>query len=142
MQGPNETIHEALANRAIHLYRLAAQQGNMAAELKLGDYYYYGHGVESDMGAAVNHYRSAAEAKSAQAMFDLAYMYAHGLGVTRDLHLAKRHYDTAAETADEAWLPVRCALCELWLIETYTRWSGTEEWPPNAAALEHGFGAG
>ena len=33
---------EQLAARAVDMYRRAAQQGNVEAELKLGDYHYYG----------------------------------------------------------------------------------------------------
>ena len=89
----------------------------MEAELKLGDYAFYGYGSDVDWEAAVAHYRSAAEARSAQAMFNLAYMYAHGLGLARDFHLAKRHYDMAAETAAEAWAPAQLALLELRLLQ-------------------------
>ena len=103
----------ALAERALHMYRQAAAQGNVEAEVKLGDYFYYGHGTAVDLEASVAHYRTAADARSAQAMFNLAYMYAHGLGLARDYHLAKRHYDLATETSTEAWAPVQLALLEL-----------------------------
>ena len=73
------------------------------AEIKLGDYHYYGLGTPVDYEGSVKHYRAAAESRNAQAMFNLAYMYAHGLGLSRDYHLAKRHYDMCAETASEAW---------------------------------------
>jgi SEL1 protein len=102
-----------LAERAYAMYKLAAQQGNVEAELKVGDYCYYGWGQAEDLEGAVAHYRAASEARSAQAMFNLAYMYAHGLGLTRDYHLAKRHYDIALETAVEAWAPAQLALLEL-----------------------------
>ena len=104
---------DSLAERALHMYRQAAAQGNTEAEVKLGDYAFYGHGTEVDLEAAVAHYRTAADGRSAQATFNLAYMYAHGLGLTRDYHLAKRHYDIAGETSAEAWAPVQLALLEL-----------------------------
>lgn len=75
---------ERLAERARGMYKMAALQGNVEAELKLGDYAYWGMGMEVDMEASVAHYRAATDARSAQAMFNLAYMYAHGLGLTRD----------------------------------------------------------
>ena len=71
-----EHQRRVLAERAHGFYRLAAQQGNVEAELKLGDYCYYGWGQDADMERAVAHYRTAAEARSAQAMFNLAYMCA------------------------------------------------------------------
>ena len=69
-------------NETMAMYRLAAQQGNVEAELKLGDYHYYGLGTPVDLEASVTHYRAAAESRNAQAMFNLAHMYAHGLGLT------------------------------------------------------------
>jgi len=74
---------DSLAARAHEMYSRAAQQGNVEAELKLGDYHYYGVGVGIDKEAAVHHYRAAAEARNGQAMFNLAYMYAHGLGLSK-----------------------------------------------------------
>jgi SEL1 protein len=106
-----------VAERALYMYKHAASQGNLEAEVKLGDYAYYGLGIEVDLEAAVAHYRTAADTRSAQATFNLAYMYAHGLGLSRDYHLAKRHYDIAAEIATEAWAPVHLALLELKLLE-------------------------
>ena len=58
------------------MYTLAAQQGNVEAEVKLGDYKYYGTGTEPNLEASVAHYRTASEARSAQAQFNLAYMCA------------------------------------------------------------------
>ena len=116
-----------IARHALEMYRRAAQQGNVDAELKLGDYHYYGYGVPVDLEEAVVNYRVAAEARSAQAMFNLAYMYAHGLGLSRDYHLAKRHYDQAMQTSAEAWTPVRLALLELQMLmwwDAYTEGKG------------------
>jgi len=130
---PNKTLlgmsRGDAAQRALEMYRRAAQQGNVAAELKLGDYHYYGHGVPIDLEAAVGHYRAAAEARNAQAMFDLAYMYAHGLGLARDFHLARRHYDMAVEAAAEAYVPVQLALVELWLLGLWAAYTGRTDSP-------------
>ena len=128
---------DKLAEAANYMYRLAAQQGNVEAELKLGDYCYYGWGQKADLEAAVAHYRTAAESRSAQAMFNLAYMYAHGLGLTRDYHLAKRHYDIALETAVEAWAPVTLALLELKALQWWESRTGGKMGDPYeyAAAL-------
>jgi len=115
---------ERLAERARGMYKMTALQGNVEAELKLGDYAYWGMGMEVDMEASVAHYRAATDARSAQAMFNLAYMYAHGLGLTRDYHLAKRHYDMAAETASDAWAPVQLALLELRFLQWWEAQTG------------------
>lgn len=39
------------------MYRKSAQQGNIEAELKHGDYHYYGYGTPTDLEEAVDHYR-------------------------------------------------------------------------------------
>jgi len=130
---------EGLARHALEMYRKAAQQGNVEAEVKLGDYHYYGYGIAADMEEAVSHYRLAAEARNAQAMFNLAYMYAHGLGLSRDYHLAKRHYDQAMQTAVEAWAPVRLALLELQVLlwwDAYTEGKGGDPYAALAAMFE------
>ena len=116
---------ETLAKRAMQMYGKAAQQGNVDAELKLGDYHFYGHGTPVDYAASVGRYRSASDSRSAQGMFNLAYMYAHGLGPTRDYHLAKRHYDMAGEAAAEAWAPVQLALLELRALQACERYFGS-----------------
>jgi SEL1 protein len=118
---------EALAARAHEMYARAAQQGNVEAELKLGDYHYYGVGVGTDKEAAVHHYRAAAEARNGQAMFNLAYMYAHGLGLSRDYHLAKRHYDMASEAVPEAYPAVKLAMMELRLMQAWDERYGGKE---------------
>ena len=105
------------------MYKPAAQQGDVEAELKLGDYHYYGLGTPVDLEASVTHYRAAAESRNAQAMFNLAHMYAHGLGLSRDFHLAKRHYDMAAESATEAYAPVKLAMLELYALQALDTFS-------------------
>lgn len=66
--------------QALAAYQRSAQQGNVAAELKIGDYYFYGLGTAVNYRSAVAHYRAASEARNAQAMFDLGYMHEHGIG--------------------------------------------------------------
>lgn len=60
----------------------SAAQGYAAAQLKLGDYHYYGLGTKIDFELAANHYRQASEQHhNAQAMFNLGYMHEMGLGM-------------------------------------------------------------
>ena len=88
--------------------------GYSAARVRLGDYYYYGHGTNVDYEAAAYHYRIASEQQNnAQAMFNLAYMHELGHGMKQDIHLAKRFYDMAAETSTDAKVPVALALAKL-----------------------------
>lgn len=48
--------HEELV-RALQLWGRAAAQGYSAAQVKLGDYHYYGQGTPVDFDAAASHYR-------------------------------------------------------------------------------------
>ncbi|KAL3286272.1 hypothetical protein HHI36_000781 [Cryptolaemus montrouzieri] len=107
---------EALVRGLLYWGRAAAQ-GYSAAQVKLGDYHYYGLGTPVDYEVAATHYRLASEQQhNAQAMFNLGYMHEQGLGMTRDMHLAKRLYDLAAETSSDAKVPVALALLKLNLL--------------------------
>ena len=54
------------------------------ARVKLGDYYYYGHGTAVNYEAAASQYRIASDKQSSpQAMFNLAYMYEQGCGMQK-----------------------------------------------------------
>jgi TPR repeat protein len=68
--------------RALMYWRRAAAQGYSAAQVKLGDYHYYGLGTPVDYEMAATHYRLASEQQhNAQAMFNLGYMHEQGLGM-------------------------------------------------------------
>lgn len=101
--------------RALQHWGRAAGQGYSAAQVKLGDYHYYGFGTGIiDFETAASHYRLASDQQhNAQAMFNLAYMHEQGLGMKKDIHLAKRFYDLAAETNADAKIPVALALLKL-----------------------------
>ncbi|XP_062538412.1 protein sel-1 homolog 1-like [Armigeres subalbatus] len=103
--------------RALQFWGRAAAQGYSAAQVKLGDYHYYGLGTNVDFETAASHYRMASEQQhNAQAMFNLGYMHEQGLGMKKDIHLAKRCYDLAAETSVDAKVPVTLALMKLQLL--------------------------
>jgi len=109
--------HEEMWKRALVYWSRAAAQGYSAARVRLGDYYYYGWGTDTDYETAAGHYRIASEQQNnAQAMFNLGYMHELGLGMKRDVHLAKRFYDMAAETSVDAKVPVALALAKLALV--------------------------
>ncbi|KAJ8936610.1 hypothetical protein NQ314_012225 [Rhamnusium bicolor] len=110
---PMLNTQEALV-RALLYWGRAAAQGYSAAQVKLGDYYYYGLGTPVDYETAATHYRLASDQQhNAQAMFNLGYMHEQGLGMVRDMHLAKRCYDRAADTSADAKVPVALALFKL-----------------------------
>jgi len=100
---------------ALALYERAAEQGNHAARVKVGDFNFYGYGgLAPDASKSAAHYRIASEGKEAQAFFNLGYLHHYGLGLPHDVHLAKRYYDLALETSPDAKLPVTLALFALW----------------------------
>ena len=112
-----------LWRRALVFWTRAATQGYSQARVRLGDYYYYGHGTPVDFEAAAYHYRIASEQQNnAQAMFNLAYMHELGHGMKQDIHLAKRFYDMAAETSNDAKVPVALALAKLGFVFALKGW--------------------
>lgn len=99
---------------SVHLYKNAAAQGNVEANLKIGDYFYFGRGgLEINYERATSFYRRASKRQNAQAMFNLGIMHEHGIGMTKDYFLAKRWYDMAAESSADAKYPVAMALFKL-----------------------------
>jgi SEL1 protein len=74
---------------AVALFRRAAEQGNAAALVRLGDSYWYGKGVPRDWSRASKAYTAAAKHRLPQALFNLGFMHQHGAGVAKDFHLAK-----------------------------------------------------
>lgn len=100
---------------AVTLLSRAAEQGNSAALVRLGDSFWYGNGVPRDWARAARVYAEAARHRVPQAIFNLAYMHQHGAGVTKDLHLAKRYYDRVAEVSRESETVSNIALIGLQL---------------------------
>eukprot|EP01147_Barroeca_monosierra_P000502 gene502-3828_t len=88
--------------QALHNWRRSAEQGQMPSRVKVGDYFYYGLGVEIDPEMAASQYRLAAEANHPQAVFNLGVMHHYGDGLDRDLHLAKRYYDLALSSSSDS----------------------------------------
>ena len=83
---------------AVRLYRLAANQGNPAAQYNLGVMYENGRGgLAKDDAEAVRLYRLAANQGNPTAQASLGFMYAQGRGgLQKDLSEAKRWYQLAA----------------------------------------------
>lgn len=80
--------------KAYVYYQAAAEQNNVQALLRLGDFFYYGlAGVKVNFQTAFNYYRAASDLGNAHATWNLGYMHEWGIGTSKDLHLAKRYYD-------------------------------------------------
>ena len=81
---------------AVALLKPLAEAGNVRAELKMGDAYAEGRGVERNLTAAEQWYEKAALVGDTDAMLKLGAMFATGNGVARNNNLAYIWYGTAA----------------------------------------------
>jgi len=75
------TEDEQVAEEAVRLYRLAAEQGDANAQFRLGTMYRLGRGVAQDYVEAVRLYRLAAEQGHAGAQFRLGTMHLHSASI-------------------------------------------------------------
>ena len=112
---------------SLRMWKLAAKQQNVAANIRAGDMYFYGlQGIREDFEQAAAHYRAATALGSPQAMFNLGWHYQYGVGLPVDFHLSKRYYDRAYEASPlEASAPTRLALFSLWF---YSSWASSSSW--------------
>ena len=77
---------------ALQVFRPAAEQGNTAAQSKLGEMYEQGHGVPQDYVEALKWYRRADDQGDETANMHLALMYYQGKGVPQDFVEAIRRF--------------------------------------------------
>jgi uncharacterized protein len=82
--------------KAMHWYRLAADQGFAKAMSNLGGMYSKGHGVPKDYTQAIRWYEEAAEQQLPEAQYNLGVMYKEGHGVARDLVSAHMWFNLSA----------------------------------------------
>jgi TPR repeat protein len=82
--------------QAAFWYGKAAAQGNIPAQIHLGDLYRDGRGVPRDMAQAAAWYRKAAEQGDAGAQGSLGVLYSVGMGVAQDYMEAYFWLDLAA----------------------------------------------
>eukprot|EP01134_Creolimax_fragrantissima_P004788 CFRG4788T1 len=98
---------------AFELWRRAAEQDNVHARVRVGDYFFDGVGVKKNRELAMQQYRIAGAMGSTEAFFNLGTMYESGEGGTQDFHLARRNYDRALELDPKVQIPVTFALAKL-----------------------------
>jgi len=84
---------------AANWYRKAANQGSIAAEIKLADLYRDGRGVTRDMAQAVVWYKKAADQGDASAQGTLGLLYSVGMGVAQDYVEAYYWLDLASSAS-------------------------------------------
>jgi len=65
-------------------YRVAAEHGDVKAEVYLGQLCQQGRGVSQSYAEAMAWYTRAADQGDSEAQQDIGYLYEHGLGVTPD----------------------------------------------------------
>jgi len=108
---PSAVEQLADAQRAIDAQRYAdalvilkplAEAGNAQAELRMGDAYADGHGVDRDAMLAETWYEKAALQGMTAAQLKLGAMFASGTGVARNNNLAYIWYGTAASLGSNA----------------------------------------
>jgi TPR repeat protein len=80
----------------VDMCRRLADQGDAAAQFKLGTMYKLGQGVPQDYGAAAKWYRKAADQGDALAQSSLGRLYFLGQGVPQDYVQARKWLSLAA----------------------------------------------
>ncbi|WP_457594480.1 tetratricopeptide repeat protein, partial [Hydrogenimonas sp.] len=76
--------------KALYWYTKATREGYPQANFKLGEMFYEGKGVKTDLAKARDLFEKAAEQGHAGAQFYLGQMYLTGKGVPKDMKKAKR----------------------------------------------------
>ncbi len=84
--------------KAIIWYKLAARNGNLLAQKKLGTVYHYGWGVTKDLLEAVKWHSEAANQGDKDAQFDLGGMYFDGDEIKQDYSKAFNFWEKAAKS--------------------------------------------
>jgi hypothetical protein len=101
MAGPFEDALAAYERsdyaEAVKWFRLAADQGDVQAQFKLGVMYGDGRGVAQDHAEAVKWFRLAADQGDAGAQINLGLIYSIGRGVAQDHAEAVKWYRLAAD---------------------------------------------
>lgn len=85
----------------LHDIKLLAEQGEAAAQAKLGAMYHLGRGVDKNEEEAVRWMLKAAEQKFVDAEIFVAAMYDRGMGVAQDTLQATQWYEKAAAQGQE-----------------------------------------
>ena len=94
-------MSETYKNMNFEQLRKAAENGDAAAQLELGDRYRDGEDIEQDYQQAVYWYRMAAEQGNAEAQNRLGARYFRGQGVDEDQDQAEYWWTKAAEQGCE-----------------------------------------
>jgi TPR repeat protein len=83
--------------RRVQIVREAAEQGDPAAQNKLGVFYEIGASVEQNDAEAAKWFRMAADQGHGEAMYNLGELYEAGRGVPQDMKKAIALYKESCE---------------------------------------------
>jgi uncharacterized protein len=86
---------------AMRWYRVAAEQGNALAQMRIGDLYGDGHGVPQNYGEALRWFRLAAAQGNSQAQNNVGMFYFQGWGVAQDYGQALSWLRKAADQGNK-----------------------------------------
>jgi len=96
-------------NPIVHLYRHAAQQGDLDARMRLGLMFHEGDGVSRDPEQAAHWFRLAASEKLPAGEAALGYLHEQGMGVEQNFAKALTWYREAAGK-NHAWAQYRLGM--------------------------------
>jgi uncharacterized protein len=85
---------------ALKAFKSLAEQGDVAAQINLGNLFMKGLGVKQNYAEAQRWFRNAAEQNERMAQTKLGILYFYGLGVERDPAEAGRWFQKAAEQGE------------------------------------------
>jgi TPR repeat protein len=92
--------HEQLQNASLTDLEAKARGGDALAQLRLGEKYAFGEGVEKNLVEAVKWLRMAADQGSALAQSLLGSFYLRGEGTEKHAGLARKYFTSAAEAGE------------------------------------------
>ncbi|RLA74275.1 MAG: hypothetical protein DRG78_21465 [Epsilonproteobacteria bacterium] len=92
----NEKVYHNIP-KAVQLYKKAANQGNLYAQLRLGNLYKKGVGIRRDDQQAAHWFLQAAKQGDSVAQYNIAYFYYNGIGIAKNKKEAEKWFEKAAE---------------------------------------------
>ncbi len=86
-----------IASLSLEELKQLAENGDVKAQIRLGNIYYNGNGVKQNYSEAMRWYRKLAEKGNVIAQYNLGAMYYNGYGIKRDKSEAKKWLSKSAE---------------------------------------------
>jgi localization factor PodJL len=127
-------------DKALQLYLLAADKGNINAMHNLGVLYSEGQLGKPDYPQAVRWYGKAAEYGVKDSQVNLAIIHQNGLGVNKNLEEAYKWYFIAAQNGDsEAKAIVADMQADLSIQQRLAIEGKARDWKPSTVSVEANF---